>query len=271
MVVRPEPYRYTASMNILLTNDDGIFSPGLTAAAEVLLEMGKVYIIAPSKQKTGSGRSLEGSRDQYLQKKELKIDNTAVTVYHMDCTPALVIKHAFNTVLRDISIDVAVSGINYGENIGYDITMSGTIGAAIECAARGIPAFAVSLQTLIDYHLQYGVVDWRSAQYFLHMFFDRFKSKGGFPGFDICKLDIPEKASEQTEWAQTRLSKQSYFATTIAHPRDDSKLSDVIIDREKGAYETGTDAYSLIYEQKVSVTPLSLDWTATETGDFFID
>jgi 5'-nucleotidase len=248
-------------MNILVTNDDGIYSPGLAAAAEAAMQFGDIFVAAPSNQKTGSGRSLIGHRDQHLQKTEIEVNGKKYPGYHMDCTPALVVKHAFNTILRDTKIDIAVSGINYGENIGYDITISGTVGAAIECAVRGIPSFAVSLQTHIENHLHYGDVDWDAPKYFLATFVKRCVEQKGFSGFDICKLDIPETA--------TRLSKQSYFATFVENSKDDTKLSEVTLGREKGTYEDGTDAGTINTDKKVSVTPLSLDWTASETGDFF--
>ena len=260
---------YTAAMNILVTNDDGIYSPGLIAAAEAALRFGELFIAAPSNQKTGSGRSLIGHRDQHLQKTEIELNGKKHPGYHMDCTPALVVKHAFNTILRDTKIDIAVSGINYGENIGYDISISGTVGAAIECAVRGIPSFAVSLQTRIENHLHYGDVDWDAPKHFLAVLLKRCVEQGGFSGFDICKLDIPETATAETEWIVTRLSKQSYFATLVENSKDDTKLSEVTLGREKGTYEDGTDAGTINYDKKVSVTPLSLDWTAGETGNFF--
>lgn len=256
-------------MNILITNDDGIYSPGLAAAASACADFGTLYIAAPTKQQTGSGRSLIGGRDQFFQQTELEINGAPVRAFHIDCTPALVVKHAFNTILREIPVDAAVSGINYGENIGYDITMSGTVGAAIECAVRGIPSFAVSLQTHIDNHLRYGNVDWSAAGHFLRFFLQRLVERGGFSGFDICKIDVPETASPETEWVLTSLSKQSYFATVLKNLRDDAKLADVVIEREKKPYEPGTDAYVLNNERKVPVTPIVLDWTAKNTGPFF--
>lgn len=256
-------------MNILVTNDDGIYSPGLTAAAEAAAEFGNLYIAAPSNQKTGSGRSLIGNRDQHLEKTNLEVNGKRHPAYHMDCTPALVVKHAFNTIFRDTEIDIAVSGINYGENIGYDVSISGTVGAAIECAVRGIPSFAVSLQTHIDRHLHYGDADWDVPKFFLKLFIQRCAEVGGFSGFDICKLDIPETATEDTEWVLGRLSKQSYFSTRLENPGDATKLSEVKLGRVEGAYEEGSDACILNCHDKVSVTPLTLDWTAEETGGFF--
>jgi 5'/3'-nucleotidase len=256
-------------MNIFLTNDDGVYSPGLAAAAEAASAFGDVYIAAPSRQKTGTGRSLIGNRDQHLEKTEIEINGLRLVAYHMDCTPALVVKHAYNTVFRNLDFDLAVSGINYGENIGYDITMSGTVGAAIEHAIRGIPAFAVSVQTAIENHFHYGEVNWNTTQYFLSLFIRRCIERQGFDGFDILKIDVPEDAERETEWALTRLSSDSHFTTTAENVKDNTKLSEIKVTIIDKPWEEGTDAYALLSEKKVSVTPLNLDWTAKNTGAFF--
>jgi len=256
-------------MNIFITNDDGVYSPGLVAVAETALAFGNIFIAAPSSQKTATGRSLIGNRDQHLVKTELELEGNKYPAYHMDCTPALVVKHAYNTVFRNIPMDLAISGINYGENIGFDITMSGTVGAAIENAVRGIPAIAVSLQTSIENHFHYGEVNWHTAQYFLSLFIQRFIDRKKSFGFDILKIDVPEDADRNTEWTATRLSPQNYFATIAENVRDDTKLSEIRVIPNNHEHGKGTDAYALLKEKKVSVTPLNLDWTANKNQHFF--
>lgn len=256
-------------MKILVTNDDGVFSPGLAAAAEAAAELGDVTIIAPTQQKTGSGRSLLGDRNQKFQTAELEIGGRRFTARHIDCTPALVVKHAFNTILKGVDFDLAVSGVNYGENIGYDITISGTVGAAMEAAVSGIPAIAVSLQTSVDNHLTYGDIDFSCAKYFLSAFIERFRDKGPFRGFDVLKIDVPETADRNTGWVLTRLSPKPYFRTLLDGVNHESPLSAGKLVADSGPFEEGTDAYVLTRERKVSVTPLILDLTARETGDFF--
>ena len=256
-------------MKILVTNDDGVFSPGLAAAAEAAAEVGEVTIVAPTSQKTGSGRSLMGDRNQKFRTAELKIGGRLFTARHMDCTPALIVKHAFNTILRGERFDLAVSGVNYGENIGYDITVSGTVGAAMEAAILGVPAIAVSQQTPIDNHLTYGNIDFSCAKYFLASFIERFRDKGPFRGFDILKLDVPETADRNTEWVLTRLSRKPYFRTLFDDGHHASPLSDGRLVVSGGPFEEGTDAFVLTRERKVAVTPLTLDFTARNTGNFF--
>ena len=134
-------------MEILCTNDDGVMSPGLAAAVETARGFAHVVVAAPSSQKTGAGRSLAGDRTSPFSTTPISVGAGKVSAFHLEGSPALVVRHAFSTVLRDARIDLAVAGINHGENIGYDISSSGTVGAAIECAVRGIPAIAVSMQT----------------------------------------------------------------------------------------------------------------------------
>jgi 5'-nucleotidase len=256
-------------MNILCTNDDGVLSPGLAASVQVALAFGEVSVAAPSSQKTGAGRSLIGERKQSISATELEIGVEKVAAYHLEGTPALVLKHAFATVLKNRRFDLAISGINYGENIGFDITSSGTVGAAVECATIGIPAIAVSVQTEISAHRRHDRIDWRPVQYFLGMMIRRFVEKGKFTGFDILKLDVPMGADEVTKWKVCSLQPGSYFLTTMRTDSADALLADSTLHIDPSAYDPGTDAYALNVERKVAVTPLVLDWTARETGSFF--
>ncbi|HTP58901.1 MAG TPA: 5'/3'-nucleotidase SurE, partial [Spirochaetia bacterium] len=192
-------------MKILCTNDDGVMSPGLAAAVSTALDFGNVWVAAPSSQKTGAGRSLIGERTKPFQSVELTVDGRRIKAWHMEATPALVVRHALATVLRDVKIDLAISGINYGENIGYDIGNSGTVGAAAECAALGVPAIAVSVQTEVTAHRAYGNVDWDPTRFFLARFIRMFMDKGGFLGFDVLKLDVPMGADRRTEWKACRI------------------------------------------------------------------
>jgi 5'-nucleotidase len=256
-------------MEILCTNDDGVFSPGLAAAVEAARTFAKVHIAAPSGQKTGAGRSLMGDMTQPLSCAEIMAGGVPVSGYHLEATPALVVRHALETVLKKGKIDLAVSGINYGENIGYDISLSGTVGAAIECAARGIPAIAVSLQTDLSSHRTYGKMDWNAVQFFLRAFIHRFIQKGGFVGFDILKIDVPLGANEKTEWKMCALQRSSYFLTRMKKDSPDAVIADGRLYLDPESYAPGTDAYALAIEKKVAVTPLVLDWTAREAGAFF--
>jgi len=256
-------------MRILCTNDDGVLSPGLAAAVEAALGYADVWIAAPSSQKTGAGRSLIGDRTKPFSKTEIPVAARNVSAYHMEATPALVVRHAFSTFLRDVGIDLAISGINYGENIGYDIGTSGTVGAAMECAVRGVPAIAISIQTEIGGHRTYGQIDWRTTQFFLGLFIRRFIEKGGFSGFDVLKIDVPMAADTRTDWELCRLQRSPYYLTRMSRQSDDAVVADATLSTDPSCYAPGTDAHVLTKDRKVAVTPLILDWTAPRVGGFF--
>ncbi len=256
-------------MEILCTNDDGVLSPGLAAAVEAAREYANVWVAAPSRQKTGAGRSLMGNRTTPFSAAQIRVGAGEVSAYHMDATPALVVRHAFSTVLRDVKIDLVVSGINYGENIGYDIGTSGTVGAALESAARGVPAMAVSIQTEVTGHRSYGNLDWTAAQRFLGMFIRRFIEKRGFTGFDVLKIDVPMGADTGTGWKVCRLQRSPYYLARMSRQSDDAVVADAALSVDESRYAPGTDAHVLVKDRKAAVTPLILDWTAPHTGDFF--
>jgi 5'-nucleotidase len=256
-------------MEILCTNDDGILSPGLAAAVEVARGFGDVRVVAPSGQQTAAGRSLIGDRHKPFVKAQIAGDTGSVPAWQLDATPALVVRHAFATVLRDRRFDLAVSGINYGENIGYDISTSATVGAAIECAVKGIPAIAVSVQTELGAHRSYGHIDWAASRYFLGLIIRRFIDKGRFSGFDVLKLDVPMGADERTEWKVCRLEPGPYYVEKMALQSDDAVVADMRLSVDPSRFARGTDAYVLAVERKVAVTPLILDWTGDGTSSFF--
>src|SRR5512134_1609758 len=118
---------------ILLTNDDGIASPGLWAAAEALSQLGYVYVTAPRDQFSGAGRSFPITTDGVIRPQVMDVNGQEWTVYAVGGTPAQVVQHAVLEILPQIP-DLVVSGINYGENVGTGITASGTVGAALEAA-----------------------------------------------------------------------------------------------------------------------------------------
>ncbi|MCP4752058.1 MAG: 5'/3'-nucleotidase SurE [Proteobacteria bacterium] len=249
---------------VFLTNDDGIQSPGLHALAAAILPLAEIVIVAPSHQQTAAGRGLTGDKDTRLSSTELKIADHKITAYHNSCSPAVVVMQGIQIFETERKPDLLISGINYGENLGRDITMSGTVGAAVQGACMGIPSLAVSLQTPTEYHYQHAQVDWESASFFARKF-ARIMLDGTLPmDVDLMKLDIPQNATRETPWRITCLEKQSYFSARIESPSLDSRLSDakigVAVDKE--ILDKNSDIYAILVDEVVSVTPISLDATS---------
>src|SRR5512137_2566736 len=151
---------------ILLTNDDGIRSPGLWAAAETLSDLGYVTVAAPREQSSGMGRSLPSTSDGIIRPEVLTVCGRDWTVYAVGGSPAQAVLHALLEIMPKRP-DLVVSGINYGENVGTGVTISGTVGAAMEAAAMGLPALAMSLETDTSHHFTYSrQVDFAVSAYF---------------------------------------------------------------------------------------------------------
>ena len=250
--------------HILLTNDDGIESPGLKAAIEAVMGVGTPTVIAPSYQQTGAGRGLTGDKQAHLKAADFTIRGTRIRAFHGDASPALVVRHCLKTIFRDSKPDLLVSGINYGENLGFNITCSGTVGAALEASSFGVPAIALSLQTCVDYHHSYVEQDWSTAAHFLQKFSTLLLEKRLPPDVDLLKIDIPENALPSTPWRTTRLARSFYYYRDIPEPGPMSSFGAgrTVVKPDLESLDHDTDIYALAVDKVISVTPLSLDLTS---------
>jgi 5'-nucleotidase len=253
-----------AKPQILLTNDDGIDSPGLWAAAEGLSELGYVHVVAPRLQSSGAGRSLPSSSDGRIEIRKLTVHGKEWDVHAVGGTPAQAVLHGILEVIEG-EPDLVVSGINYGENVGTGITISGTVGAALEAASIGIPAMAISLQTATDYHLTYSTdINFAAARHFATLF-GRLLLDQRLPGeVDLIKVDIPENATIETPWAITRLARTRYYRPMrpARASWDEPGLIPYELSVDPLTLPEDSDVYTLLVRKQVSVTPLTLDMTA---------
>lgn len=251
-------------LQILLTNDDGIRSPGLWAAAAALSKLGFVTVAAPREQSSGMGRSLPGNSDGLIQRETVNVNGQDWVVHAVGGTPAQAVQHSLLEILH-CRPDLVVSGINYGENLATGITISGTVGAAMEAASVGIPAMAISLETDKEHHLSYSTdVDFSVAARFTE-YFGRLLLQHGLPrGMELLKVDIPAGARADTRWEWTRLSKQRYYLPTRPERASWDVPGKVGYEMrvEWEAEPDDTDVYVLLKKHLISVTPLTLDMTA---------
>ena len=258
-------------IQILLTNDDGIQSPGLWAAAGALSELGYVHVVAPRDQFSGAGRSLPSTSDGIITPQQMQVNGKLWTVYSVGGTPAQAILHAICEILPERP-DLIVSGINYGENLGVGITVSGTVGAAMEGAGNGIPALAISLETDESDHLSYSThIDFSAAAYFTTIFGHMMLNQRLPEDVDLLKVDVPCDASPETPWEVTRLSRQTYFEAIKPKRTSWDQPERVGYRRinELGREGVDTDVFALRVKRVVSVTPVSLDLTSrVDLGDF---
>ena len=249
---------------ILLTNDDGIKSPGLWAAAEALSELGYITVIAPREQSSGMGRSLPITSDGIIQEERLQIKGQEWPVFAVGGTPAQAVLHGILEVMPH-KPDLVVSGINYGSNLGTGITISGTVGAAMEAAALGFRALAVSLETATEHHLSYSrEVDFSGASHFTLKFARILLETEPVPDVKLLKLDVPSDASPETDWMLTCLAKQRYYDPVAPQRKNWSEPGTVgYKEAPKSEDEiSDSDVYAVRTRRLVSVTPISLDMTS---------
>jgi 5'-nucleotidase len=249
---------------ILVTNDDGINSPGLRAAVRALLPLGEVLVVAPERQWSGAGRSMPPVPEGRITLHPMDVNGRPVTAYGIDASPALAVAHAV-LELAPRPPALLVSGINYGENLGRDVTISGTVGAALQGAAHAIPALAVSLQTPKETHENPSAgVDFEAASHFARRFARQMIGRPLPPDVDVLKIDVPDCATPETPWRVTRASRNVYFVT-VAPPRD-SLAQSLALDYRTMLHpensEPDSDIHALAVDRVVAVTPISLDLTS---------
>ena len=133
-------------MRILLSNDDGYFSPGLAVLAESLSSLAEITVVAPERDRSGASNSLTLDRPLYLRK-------APNGFFYVNGTPTDCVHMAVTGMLDELP-DMVISGINHGANMGDDTIYSGTVAAATEGFLLGIPSIAVSLAAHTYRHLE---------------------------------------------------------------------------------------------------------------------
>jgi len=253
---------------ILLTNDDGVFSPGLAALAEAVRGLGDLLIVAPRWQQTSMGRSFPRSESSgVIEAVEVRVGGEARVAYGVRGSPAQAVAHGVLEIANRLP-DLCLSGINYGENVGLSLTCSGTVGAAFEAFSHGIPSIAVSLQTPLDQqHAEsYPAKDWSACQQVAAFWAARILAGGLPPDTSVLNLNVPEGASPATEVRWTRQSRRSSSRFCRPGPRSwqlGFQLSSEPEPRLDQA-EAGSDIRALHFDKVISLTPLGWDLSQKE-------
>jgi len=235
------------SKRILISNDDGINSEGIHKLHETLKKLGEVYIVAPDRDQSAVSHSLSLFRP-------LRLDRITEYVYSVDGTPTDCVNLAINGILRDKKPDLVVSGINKGENLGDDITYSGTVSAAMEGTLLGIPSIAISLVGRGDFNFDL-------ASYHSELI-ARYVLQNGLPHDTLLNVNIPHATAEEIKGIMiTRQGKRLY----------DEPIVEKVDPRGKKYYWIGGDELEFLDIESsdlvavkagyVSVTPIGLDLT----------
>lgn len=249
---------------ILVTNDDGIESPGLAAAAAALDPLGELLIVAPLEQQTSMSRSRsqQAGGDGRLHPRTVRYGDQAWPGYGVRASPALTVTHALlRLAARPVAL--AVSGINYGENTGSCVTVSGTIGAALEAAEQGIPAMAVSLETAPAQYFDHIAADFSAAMHYVRFLAERMLNRTLLPDVDVLKVEVPASATVDSGWMVVRQDRMMYYRPALA-PGTEGLDANGRFEYHvaKGQYSAeDTDTYALA-KGLIAVTPLSIDLTS---------
>jgi 5'-nucleotidase len=254
---------------ILLTNDDGFGSPGLHAAAEAVAGLGELLLVAPATQQTAMSRAFVTDPGAGVIKQvDLQIAGRTVPGYAITGSPVMAVTHAVLELARR-PIALCVSGINYGENIGGAIGVSGTVGAAFEADAHGIPAIAAAITAQTSEWRTFGAVDWTAARHFTRVLARQVLADGMPAGVSVLNLNVPRSATTRTELRKTVQGREPYYARRRPDPPRPLEQPyqfavDVVID--PAALEPGTDIHAIVCDQVASVTPLT--WQQTAATDW---
>lgn len=232
---------------ILVTNDDGIESPGLTALAQALEGIDEVYIVAPDRERSAIGMAI--TLDHPLRAAQVDDRTWAV-----DGTPVDCVDLAVGALLPE-DPRLLVSGVNHGQNLGQDIHFSGTVAAAKKGTFLGIPSMAVSLISGPPYHYETATtVAYRLARLIL--------SKGLTRGI-LLNVNVPNcPPSMIGGFESARQDLGTYSATAIKRTDRMGKPYYWIGGERAHVDEREDSDLNIVKRRCVSVTPVQLDFTA---------
>ena len=245
-------------MKILITNDDGIAAPGLWALAEELKSIAEVVVVAPDREQSGVGTSV--TLHQPLRVRPISPIVTGVETYAVEGTPADSIIIALRMLLKD-RIDLVICGINEGSNLGTDVLISGTVGAAFQAYFYGLPAIAISVASFDNLHFE--VASRICSLLAQHL------AAGNLPRRLLLNINLPNMPIDQIAGIEiTELGERSY---TDAVKRGSVKAGHdgkrdyywIVHGEPQSQEEKGTDVWALRHK-RISITPLHSDLTSHE-------
>ena len=244
---------------ILITNDDGYESKGLSTLIEALKPLGEVFVVAPSSEKSACGHSLTLTRPLHfieLEPNFFKLD---------DGTPSDCVFLALNKLFKENKPDIVISGINIGSNMGEDITYSGTASAAMEAVLQGIPGIAIS-QVYAEHGKSIDEFGYTLAQKSIASLVEKiFEGDFPLPPRKFLNINIPPIAEDQCKgFKVTRAGNRLYAHNAEVHYNPRGKEYYWIGLPELGWMDTPghTTDFEAINDGYVSISPIQLDMTA---------
>lgn len=252
-------------MRVLLTNDDGVTAKGLAILAKELEKYHEVIIAAPSSQRSACGHSI--TIEEPLIIKEVELDGIKSKTYSVSGTPADCVKVAVEKLIEG-KIDMVLSGINNGANVGTDVIYSGTVSAAIEAAMYKIPSIAVSSYT------KDGLDNYEIASKYAIKMLSKAQNR---PIKDdvVLNINVPLLAEEEIKGIKVcKIGNRLYDSYFVEEIREDNHKSYKLRGKINNDDYKDTDIYYL-RRGYVTLTPLHYDLTnfkiLKEVEDLLID
>jgi 5'-nucleotidase len=242
--------------HILVTNDDGIFAPGLIALVQSLRELGKVSILAPDRNWSASGHVKTLHRP--LRVREVQLEDGTLA-YSSDGAPSDCVALAVLGILSEL--DLVVSGINPNANVGHDVTYSGTVTAAMEAVIWGVPGLAVSLDSP-EQHL--GPLDYGPAAEYARRVAVLMLENENLED-TVLNLNVPYLPLIEIKGLQVTRQGLRVYHDELLIREDPRGMPYYWIggDPPTGIPDQGTD-FGAIKRGYASLTPLNLDLTAAD-------
>ena len=241
-------------VRILVTNDDGIASPGVHAVADALRALGEVWIVAPDRERTAVGHAV-------TLHKPLRITKMGLRVFMVNGTPVDCVNLALAKILPTYPV-LIVSGINRGGNLGDDVMYSGTVSAALEGTVLGIPSMAVSQEGEGKFRFEVG------ARYAARVAAEVLAH--GLPPETILNVNIPDVPFRSIKGVKVTCLSRRRFENPIVQKVDPRGRKYYWIAGTRKSWSRRKDAdHEALERYMVSVTPIHLDTTHHEALELF--
>ena len=238
-------------LRILVSNDDGIFAPGIYALAQSLGELGEVIVVAPDRQQSAVGHAI--TMHSPVRMYPFHVNGTMFG-YAVDGTPADAVKFAIRNVMKDTPPDILVSGINHGSNTAVNVIYSGTVSAATEGAILGVPSIAISLTT-------YDKPDFRYAAKFARKL-AKMVAENGLPPGTVLNVNVPSVPEEEIQGVVITRQGRSNWDDYYEKRLDPGKREYYWLTGSLQILDTDEDIDQVaIKNNKVSITPIHYDLT----------
>ncbi len=236
-----------ARTRILISNDDGITSPGIAALERSLSEIGEVVVVAPDRDQSASSHALSLHRP-------LRVERVAHNKYSVNGTPTDCVNLAVNGLIKGARPNLVVSGINKGVNVGEDVTYSGTVSAAMEGTLLRIPSVAISVMGKKDFIFE------PSAEYAKTV--ARFVLRNRLPKNTLLNINVPNLPLEKIKGIKITKQGKRYYNDPIIKNKDPRGKNYYWIGGDELAFikTPGSDIVSVM-SGYISITPIKLDFT----------